>query len=146
VPSWVSLGDAGGAWWGWAWRTPQACAWGPGHEALIARRASLEDDLAALSGVDSLDLADVLGADASDFRMILSQLAALATGRLQIFREMRELDDRLGLSPKGMAALRWTIVADPPDDAAASPDGGGPKAEGVPRLDDRRRRLTENAS
>ncbi len=26
---------------------------------------------------------------------------------------MRELDDRLGLTPKGLAALRWKVVADP---------------------------------
>lgn len=27
-----------------------------------------------------------------------------------VVREMREMDDRLGLSPKGLAALRWVIV------------------------------------
>lgn len=27
-------------------------------------------------------------------------------------REMREMDDRLGLSPKGLAALRWKIIDD----------------------------------
>lgn len=32
-------------------------------------------------------------------------------------REMRELDDRLGLTPKGMAALRWRIVDDGTPDA-----------------------------
>jgi hypothetical protein len=32
-------------------------------------------------------------------------------GELQVAREARELDDRLGLTPKGLAALRWKIVA-----------------------------------
>jgi len=29
-----------------------------------------------------------------------------------VIREMREMDDRLGLTPKGLAALRWKIVPD----------------------------------
>jgi hypothetical protein len=32
-------------------------------------------------------------------------------------REARELDDRLGLTPKGMGALRWRIVEKPAADA-----------------------------
>lgn len=28
-----------------------------------------------------------------------------------LLREARELEDRLGLTPKGLAALRWTIIA-----------------------------------
>jgi len=29
-----------------------------------------------------------------------------------VVREMNNMDDRLGLSPKGLAMLRWKIVAD----------------------------------
>ena len=49
-PAWVQLGDAGRGWWRWAWKTPQASGWGTkaGQEVVVARRASLEDDLAAL--------------------------------------------------------------------------------------------------
>lgn len=113
-PAWVELGEAGWAWWRWAWGTPQACAWGPGQEVAVARRASLEDDLAAVATVGSLDLLDVLdAARQAEVRTIVTRLAAVATGRLAICREARELDDRLGLTPKGLAALRWTVVADP---------------------------------
>lgn len=110
-PVGAGLGAAGKRWWKWAWSTPQAAAWASGHEGVVARRASLEDDLAALADVQSLDLADVLDEEAARFRSTVQRLAALATGRLAILREMRELDDRLGLTPKAMAALRWTIAA-----------------------------------
>lgn len=112
MPKWVSLGKAGKAWWGWAWKTPQACGWASGHEVLVARRASLEDDLATLADVESLDLVDVVDEKAMQVRALVARLAALATGRLAVMREMRELDDRLGLSPKGLAALRWVVVTD----------------------------------
>ena len=75
----------------------------------MARRASLEDDLAALEAVQGLDFDDLLGEKAMEVRLAVQHVAALATGRLQIVREMRELDDRLGLTPKAMAQLRWTI-------------------------------------
>ena len=70
-------------------------------------------------------------------RDLIGRLAALATGRLAIFREMRELDDRLGLTPKGMAALRWTIVDDP-----ASLDDG-PLPDGVSDMTSRRRTISD---
>lgn len=110
VPSWADLGVRGSAWWVWAWASPQAAAWGVsvGFESIVARRASLEDDFVR----------------ADDYR-----------GRLAVMREMRELDDRLGLSPKGMAALRWTIVDDRGDTAAAS-DG-----DNVTSITGRRSRL-----
>lgn len=80
-----------------------------GQESIVARRASLEDLLA----------------DADD-------------GQLQLMREMREIDDRLGLTPKGMAALRWVIVDDTP---VETPDQGDLPA-GVTAMD-RRARLID---
>lgn len=117
VPVWVELGDAGLAWWAWAWKTPQAAGWAPGHEALVARRASLEDDLAAIAQVEGIDWEELEAAaeSAGKFRLVVRRLAALVAGRLAICREMREIEDRLGLTPKGMAALRWEIVAAGPD-------------------------------
>ncbi|MGD9754564.1 MAG: hypothetical protein AB7W59_26535 [Acidimicrobiia bacterium] len=96
------------AWWAWAWSTPQAAAWSVGDVVALARRARLED---------------VLAGDPSN---------------MAVSREARELDDRFGLTPKGMAALRWKIVADTVVDEGAAP-------EGVASLDDRRRRLTAGA-
>lgn len=116
VPAFVSLASSGRAWWAWAWRTPQACAWAPGMEGVVARRAALEDDLAVLAEVVGLDLDD-------EIRAAVGRLAALVTGRLVLLREMRELDDRLGLTPKAMAALRWSIgTVDAPAALAAVPD------------------------
>lgn len=111
LPPTTPLGRAGKAWWRWAWATPQAAAWPLGHEGVVARRASLEDDLAALEQVEGLDFDD-LGPRADQVRATVSRVAALATGRLQIVKEMRELDDRLGLTPKAMAQLRWSIATE----------------------------------
>lgn len=130
LPSWLELGAAGRAWWAWAWTTPQAAGWGGGHEVMIARRASLEDDLAAIAKIDSLDAFDMLDvledSDRRTFRDLVQRLASLATGRLAICREIRELEDRLGLTPKGLANLRWSIV----DDGAAKPGASPPQQTG----------------
>lgn len=113
VPEWIELGAAGRAWWEWAWSTPQAAGWGvgAGQEAVIARRASLEDDMAALADVEGLDLLDVLDEEvASKFKAVITRLAALVGGRIALMREMREVDTKLGLTPHALAALRWKIV------------------------------------
>jgi len=127
VPAWTHLRKAGTAWWKWAWHTPQAAGWAAGMESLVARRASLEDDLAAAGDVESLELDELLGAKAPEVREAIGRLAGLAAGRLVIFREMRELDDRLGLSPKGMATLRWSIADEDeePKRASRTKSGGG---------------------
>src|SRR5437868_7094406 len=107
VPEWCPLGKAGRSWWRWAWSTPQAAAWGTGvgMEGVVARRAALEDSLAASEDVQGLDLDGLDAARAQEVRMVVGQLASLVTGRMTLVREMRELDDRLGLTPKGMAQL-----------------------------------------
>ena len=139
VPRWCLLGKAGSAWWRWAWSTPQAAAWDAGAVPAVARRASLEDDLAAVADVQSLDLLEVLEAEhLAEVRKIVTRLAGLVSGRLQVLREMRELDDRLGLTPKALAALRYRIVPDRVDDDVE--DGGTPPA--VASLAARRARLT----
>jgi hypothetical protein len=43
----IELGDAGRRWWRWAWTTPQATRWNKGFLEPLARRAALEDTLAA---------------------------------------------------------------------------------------------------
>lgn len=120
-PEWVTLGTEGRAWWDWAWRTPMAAGWSTGHQVMIARRASIEDDLAAIHVVGGLDVADLFDLDPDDrtleLEWLIRRLHALATGKLALAREARELEDRLGLTPKGMAALRWTIIDDTADDA-----------------------------
>ena len=107
------LAEAGAAWWDWAWHTPQAAAWSAGDLYVIARRASFEDYLAALHDIEGLDLCDLLEAEnAKAFRFVVQRIAAMATNKLQITKEMREIDDRLGLTPKGFAALRWEVAPD----------------------------------
>lgn len=138
-PEWVCLGEAGNAWWDWAWKTPQACGWSSGDDATIARRASLEDDIAAIATCEGLDFADVLGAQTrTAVKNAIGRLASLAIGRLNICREMRELDNLLGLTPKGMAALRWKIVTDVKPAEQPTPSA-------VASLEDRRQRIANGA-
>lgn len=123
APRWASLGSAGKAWWHWAWRTPQASAWSAGDLDTVAHRAELADDLAALTRADSIDM-DAIAGDNGEAADLLRRLLALATGKLGILREARELDDRLGLTPKGRLALRMTIIeADEPTKVAQPPRG-----------------------
>ena len=70
------------------WRTPQASQFNSGHLYAIAMRASLEDRMAALW-------------DDEDREAML----------LRTIGEARQYDDRLGLSPKGMLQLRWSVRA-----------------------------------
>lgn len=131
-PSGYEFGEDARAWWSWAWKTPQAAGWSKGDLYTVARRAVLEDDLAALRRVetDDFDLAEMLGdEDGEALRYLISRLKSLATGELQIGKEARELDDRLGLTPKGMAALRWKIV----DDSAQAKSRSTKRTSG-PRL------------
>lgn len=118
------LGPAGAEWWSWAWTTPQACGWDEvGHLFTVARRAQLEDDLRAIEDV-ALDLGvdELLDPDLKKaIQQAMRSLKGLCGGKVSVCREMRELDTSLGLNPKGLAALRWQIVADV-DAAVDEPD------------------------
>lgn len=148
VPTTVTLGKNGKAWWAWAWKTPQACAWSDGDLMAIARRATLEDDLAAIEVVDGLDLVQLLELVDEESQKVarlieftMRRLHALAAGKITLVREMRELDDRLGLTPKAFAQLRWTIEAKDEGETAA-PKTGAPEDEVAGA---RRRRLVADA-
>jgi hypothetical protein len=135
-PKSYELGEAGLRWWRWAWKLPQAVKWDEGSLYFVARRAQLEDELDALSFDDELDLTDLLaGADEEAIDRVefaLQTLKRSATGSTTLMREMREIDNRLGLNPKALLDLRWTIE----DSAAADAP-----AEGVASLDDYRDRV-----
>jgi hypothetical protein len=127
------LGGAGSRWWAWAWATPQATKWDAGSLYFVARRALLEDHAAALDFADdALEIRDLFaeGDDEARRRVewALGLLKRSATGEVALMKEMRELDNRLGLNPKAMADLRWSIEAS----AVAAP--ARPKSGEVRRL------------
>lgn len=122
-----TLGASGKAWWSWAWKLPQALGWSAGDLYALARRAELEDVLEVLDCAEEFDLADFL--DPGDsyqavnqrLRSVIGTLRSQAGNRSSVVREMRELDDRFGLTPKGFAALRWRIVQPAEDKPKATP-------------------------
>lgn len=126
-PETYDLREKGQVWWSWAWTTPQACAWDEGALFLAARRAQLEDDVDLLESVE-IDLDFLLGERPTEaqeqLRALIMRMKAMAGGKLSVQREMRQIDDRLGLTPKGLAQLRWKIVED------EEPSGSG---KGKPR-------------
>jgi hypothetical protein len=68
----------------------------------------MEDDLDALERVDGLKVLEVLGGGEDDaLTRLVKKLAPLATNRISILREARELDRQVGLTPRAMADLRW---------------------------------------
>jgi hypothetical protein len=111
----LELGEAGARWWAWAWATPQATRWDAGSLYFVARRALLEDHSAALQFADELDLGDLFAVEDREAQgrveWALGLLRRSATGEVALMKEMRELDNRLGLNPKAMADLRWTVAA-----------------------------------
>lgn len=116
------LGRDGAAWWRWAWTLPQAVAWSRGDLFAIARRARLEDDIAAFDFSDGMELAELLSCESAEnakrIEWALVALKRAAGSKLSIEKEMRELDAKLGLTPESMARLRWTIVDDSADEPA----------------------------
>lgn len=125
VPAAYGLGGAGLAWWDWAWRLPQATRWDDGAVYAVVRRAQLEDYLAAVEFGDEFDVSDLLaGAQPEAVRRVewaLRSLKSSASGSVGLMKEMRELDKRLGLDPKALVELRWTIS----DDSAEEKSSGG---------------------
>lgn len=151
IPEAYNLGLAGTEWWAWAWHLPQACAWDDGALYVAARRARLEDDLAALENADTLiDVVDDLAATAAESDNALdlksrltalgetvAKLKSLAGGSTSLMKEMRELDNRLGLNPKALSDLRWKIV-----DSDGAVDGKDVPAPAKRSSTDRRARLS----
>ena len=135
VPEGYEFGAPARAWWEWAWTTPQACAWDDGSAYVVARRALLEDHMAALSFSDELDANDLFAAFDREAKerveWALSLLRRSATGEVSLMKEMRELENKLGLSPEAMAKLRWKIVAeDQPPAAQPAPKKSSARERG----------------
>lgn len=138
VPAGVVLGKAGKAYWLWAWHTPQSAAWGVGQgfERIVARRAMLEDDLVALERCEEIEglLEAVESSSRQVLQSLITRLLGLATGRLAVMQKMLDIEDRLGLTPKGREQLRWVVIDDTPAKEEVT-------APGVTPISSRRERL-----
>lgn len=124
----VELGEHGRVWWAWAWRTPSAAGWSDGDLYFLGHRAQLEDDIKALDSEDFTVLDEVLAMPDDDAAAILggliNRLKSLATGKSSLLTRVNDMDDKLGLTPKGMAALRWKIVEAPEEKKGSGPSKG----------------------
>lgn len=130
IPDWRPLGPAGRRYWSWAWSTSEAAAWGTGAVDAVARRASLEDDLAAIELPGNVSISELIGQDIADddledqIDQAFKSLSRLAGGKLRIIAEMGKLDIELGLTPKSRAQLRWRVVGTPTPVAANTENAG----------------------
>lgn len=126
IPERYQLAEAGLAFWKRAWKLPQATKWDDGAVDAVARRAQLEDYAAAVELVDTVDLEAIfMSSDDEELRQqlrnlewALGKIRSLATGAVGLMKQMDALDDRLGLTPKSLAQLRWTIEEKPARKAA----------------------------
>jgi hypothetical protein len=84
LPAWREWHPSTRAWWRALWTRPQATQWEPSGASLHVL-AALMDDL--VSG---------------------------ASDAAKVSAEIRQHQDRHGLSPKAMLQLRWRVVADEP--------------------------------
>lgn len=136
----IELGPDGAAWWAWAWATPQACGWSDGDLYFIAHRAQLEDDMRALDSEDFDILDEVLSypEDSANglIGKLINRLKGLATGKASLVARINDMDDKLGLTPKGMAALRWKIIDDSDDVEKADPAKETKKRRGLSAVPD----------
>lgn len=89
APDWMLPGEPSEAvWrlWEWAWSTPQACMWeGLALEPFVARWCKLT--------------VEIHGGELG------------ATALLASLPELRQIEDRLGLNPKGLQDRRWRLAA-----------------------------------
>lgn len=113
-----ALGAAGEAWWSWVWGTPQAAKWDEGALFTVARRATLEDVVSALEGVEDFDVESFMAQDpveaVKQLKWLLETLKAAAGGFLAVSKEMRELESQLGLGARSMHALGWKVEESKP--------------------------------
>jgi hypothetical protein len=142
-----NLGEPGAKWWKWAWKLPQAAAWDNGSLYWVARRAQLEDDLAAvddpgdlLGRVEDSVLRIIESEDPEDvperlnyLGQLIGKLKSIAGGRGSILKEMRELDNRLGLNPEAMKRLGW-VLESPEEEEEAKAQSPGPVPDNVTQL------------
>lgn len=90
APKWMLPGRPGAEvlrLWRWAWSTPQACMWeGLALEPFVARWCKLT--------------VEIHGGELG------------ATALLASLPELRQIEDRLGLNPKGLQDRRWRLAGD----------------------------------
>lgn len=133
------LGEAGAAWWAWAWESPQAARWDAGVTYTVARRARLEDDLAALGMVEEFDVESFMADDPVEatrrLKWMLEALKGSASGLVALSAAMDRLDAQLGFGAKSMHGLGWKpdekpAVSKLDELRARRQRRGGPAAQG----------------
>lgn len=98
--------------WASLWKTPQAVAWERlGWNRVVARY------------VDCLVSAERDLDDISDPKLYVAMLSA----QTKLLPELRQLEDRLGLTPLSMLRLQWVIAADEVKQKRESHDARQPK-------------------
>ena len=92
-PAWLKLTKD---WWTTIWRSPMATRWEDADVPSLVRLARL---------VDTVNRSD-------------GQKSWMGSQQANLLSEIRQLEDRYGLSPKSRASLRWEIARTEPETEA----------------------------
>jgi hypothetical protein len=108
------------SWWRTVWASPMASRWTPADEPALVRLAHLKDltDRELRGWTVRMQVGD-LEHDENRPGLVRVVLAG-AMVSVQLLAEMRQLEDRLGLTPMARRRLGWELPGE--DDQAASAD------------------------
>lgn len=109
------------AWWRTIWASPMASRWTPADEPALVRLAHLKDltDRELRGWTDRLMVGD-LELDENRPGLVHVILAGPRVS-VQLLAEMRQLEDRLGLTPMARRRLGWELPGDEDRAAATAP-------------------------
>lgn len=110
------------AWWRMVWKSPVAAQWIEVDRPAVVRLAHLQD-LVGREVIGWSDRARVgsLREDRDDQDVVRVELAGSMVS-VQLLAEMRQIEDRLGLTPMARRRLGWEVEEQPSAAAAAPAD------------------------
>lgn len=108
------------AWWRMVWKSPMAAHWIEADRPAVVRLAHLQD-LVARELLGWTDRAKVGGLRPDDEDIVRVELAGSMVS-VALLAEMRQIEDRLGLTPMARKRLQWEMDDEAPAAAKAPAD------------------------
>lgn len=122
VPRGLDLGNHGLYRWYRLWRTPESTQWGDADRDLVMRLCQLEDAWQRSVETHGEVVHPPKGKSGRSYQRQLD---------LRIAPEMRQLEEKLGLTAKAKKELRWRIVDDSPVEPTKIEDAPSARRRGL---------------